>query len=685
MLDEINNYKNNSLDYENPIGEVFIKYFNCSQYIELNFRNPNSELLIHFLSLNCEIFIDPREEVDEISHYNYDAYYAIIKGSLNPKNFKIIPLINTKRIHSKNYKNRLYPLIINSIKINNFKTPELIVKENEPIFLYFNNNLKKINLIYKFENNNIEHPIVVSFFIKEKIKFKIEVSVGQKNIINRYINYKENVIIKPETQKENYAISITSEEDAISSTMIIKIIQNNSIPIYLQKNQLNLGFIPIEVDYYYYYIEVFEGEEGEIILFNKRQNGILISKTIEKNQNIIPKVDDFPKYYEDNEARYLKFNIHKQKLILENEQTKNCKKGCFLLITYYSDISKSLKIKGTEFSILIRILGDGSSLSKAINIPLNEYIFGFFGDIINISNNYYSIYIPYETKNIYLEINGKDILNYAMKGNYEKRIASPKGKGKMIIKLNERDFGLNSFKGEYISFKISKRNNNRIFSYYYFRILQENPGKNYLIYPLDTNKENYCETKNNKCYFLLKNEYNDLSNKISIYFGKNDISYKIFYMNNTDYYSNDLNLNNLNEVKEIVSFNDHLNLDLTIKELFALVVIESNSKKNEELAAISNFYIEQNSSTVNIYSYQLYHLSKKTFHQFYLDESYFFEYRILINNTEGEGYICFNQICDSNSYYIHLKAQKIYSFKIPDEPKFLIYAINNLTFKIKLS
>ena len=29
-----------------------------------------------------------------------------------------------------------------------------------------------------------------------------------------------------------------------------------------------------------------------------------------------------------------------------------------------------------------------------------------------------------------------------------------------------------------------------------------------MVYPLDTNKENYCITNDNKCYFLLKNEYN---------------------------------------------------------------------------------------------------------------------------------------------------------------------------------
>ena len=136
--------------------------------------------------------------------------------------------------------------------------------------------------------------------------------------------------------------------------MIVKITHNNSIPIYLQKHQLNLGFVPIGEYYYYYYTEVCNGKEGEIILFNKRQNGILISKIIEKNNKIIPDVNEFPKYNGNKMMSndYLEFNIYNQKLTFNSSHTEKCEKGCFLLIIYYSNISKSLDINGTEFSIL---------------------------------------------------------------------------------------------------------------------------------------------------------------------------------------------------------------------------------------------------------------------------------------------------------------------------------------------
>ena len=212
-----------------------------------------------------------------------------------------------------------------------------------------------------------------------------------------------------------------------------------------------------------------------------------------------------------------------------------------------------------------------------------------------------------------------------------------------------------------------------------------NYENDYIIYPLDTNKENYCTTKNKKCYFLLKNEYNELSNKILIYgFGKKDISYKVFYMNDSNYYSTDFNLNNLKEIKDIISYNGHLSLDLKTNEKFFLIVIESNSTEEENLSIVSNFYNLSNSPSIDIYSYQLYYLSENISQQFNLIKNLLIKYRILIYNAEGEGYICDNKICDFNNNFIYLKEQKIYSFSISNKNSFYICAKNNIIFNIKI-
>ena len=129
------------------------------------------------------------------------------------------------------------------------------------------------------------------------------------------------------------------------------------------------------------------------------------------------------------------------------------------MITYYSDISTSLEITGTEFSILSRIWDEEEFISQIINIPLNEYIFGYF-DETNVNIHYYSVFIPYETDNIYIEIHGKNILGYSKEGIVKINTYKTTGNTKKlfdecqnikIITLNKKDIGLNSFKGKYIS------------------------------------------------------------------------------------------------------------------------------------------------------------------------------------------------------------------------------------------
>ena len=679
-------------------GESKTVYFYNAKNLMICFQKfPASKfpILIHFLPIDCEIKIgndDIPQSIDikKINNYNYDAF-SLFTNNYNYTCLNIYNLINSSKKHIQ-----LYPLTINRIKFINPDIPILNAKENVPVFLYFNDILKKIKLVYEYTKSNVEHPMIVSFFIKEKIKFKIEISDDEMNITNRIINYKENIIIKPKPGK-TYNILITpneEEEGIINSTMIINIIQGNSTSIHLQKNQLNSGFIPKNIDYYYYYMDISKGEEGEIVLFNKRQNGILMSKIIPWVPSI-PGVDAFPKYNENNllSSDYSKFSIYNQKLSFNSSYTERCEYGCFLLITYYSNISKSLEINGTEFSILSRIWDKEELKSQIINIPLNEYIFGDF-DETNINIHYYSIFIPFDTDNIFIELHGMNILGYSQEGIVQINTSNitsntkklfDKFQNKIIIKLNKKDIGLDSIKGKYISFAFEKDNKD-IGSYYYFRILQKNPENNYIIYPLDTNKENLCETYDNKCYFLLKNEYNVLSNKIVIYgYGKNDISYKVFYMNDTDYYSSNLNLNHLNEINEIESLNGRLILDIKTDEPFILIEIKSNSKENEILTILSSFYTQQNLSSIDIYSYQLFHLSENGFQQYYLNQNSSIKYRILINNTEGEGYINFNQAYNNNNNnFIHLTEQKIYSFSIPKKTSFMIYAKNNLLYNIKI-
>ena len=143
--------------------------------------------MVHFYPLECKIYLtdsnDNEDNIYRISNYNYDAFYSLISKANS--SFIIKPLIYSI---NKEIKNIICPLIINSVKINNSEVPELVLNEKEPVLFYFKDNITKLNLIYNHDNN--KSPIIVSFFIKERVRFTVECNEGEE-LINKTIYYKE--------------------------------------------------------------------------------------------------------------------------------------------------------------------------------------------------------------------------------------------------------------------------------------------------------------------------------------------------------------------------------------------------------------------------------------------------------------------------------------------------------------
>ena len=142
-------------------GEVQTELMSNEKIYNFNFDVSNydnkSDLFVFFHPLDCQIKIaaisSENIQIHEISNYEYNAYYAIVKkNKLNITNFKIKPLINP--LNANNI-NRAFHLVINSFEKK--KKSNLFIKEKEPILLNFDNNLNDITLVYKL--NKIEYPI----------------------------------------------------------------------------------------------------------------------------------------------------------------------------------------------------------------------------------------------------------------------------------------------------------------------------------------------------------------------------------------------------------------------------------------------------------------------------------------------------------------------------------------------
>ena len=214
-------------------GQMQTEILNNSLIYVFHFSdfNNQSELFVNYYPLDCQIEIEVNNKNDvtitKISNYEYDAFSIVIKKNKTNSTFiRVKPLINP--LEEKN-KKRDYHLVINNFDENN---PQLILNEKYPTLIYFYSNVKRMNFSYNL--NNSEEPVVISFFIKERIKFNA--TILDSKIPNRIIAYKDNIIIDPKNfsqKNKNIFISINKLNDK-NCSMIVKVSGNNS-PFYLIK------------------------------------------------------------------------------------------------------------------------------------------------------------------------------------------------------------------------------------------------------------------------------------------------------------------------------------------------------------------------------------------------------------------------------------------------------------------
>ena len=270
-----------------------IKYFQISKFNFSKNENENDLLQVNIHSINCNIEI--KSDVKIINKINLNTYSILI----NPKNetIDIEPIFDV--IYGEyrlNYENKTCYLSLNSYFLNDLN-PNIQLDNNEKNIFYFDgkdNDL--LNISYKINNISNNNNFVSLNFMLEDSSFLIDVSYSNfENSISKLINNSANIYLNSsfltKNNKSKEAISengvlkikITNNKKEKPSLIYFKVIEMNTVSL-LEKNDLNFGFLTTQTTNQYYYTEVFKGEEGELMLHNKRFYGELYGKIIEKNE-----------------------------------------------------------------------------------------------------------------------------------------------------------------------------------------------------------------------------------------------------------------------------------------------------------------------------------------------------------------------------------------------------------------
>jgi hypothetical protein len=194
------------------------------------------------------------------------------------------------------------------------------------------------------------------------------------------------------------------------------ITQVDGAPIYLSKNILRKDFL-VGDHPKYFYLDIGSEEMGDISINYKRNSGNIYAKIVKKDELKEDKnanwrgIYTFPRTVENT----LRYETYLKKIFISPDNTKECTKGCYVLITVQSSNVRDLnytdeKNSTIPYSITItpRIiqsnLRDYTHIPK-VTIPLNEYIIGN----IEISNDnetlyyYYDVMLPFESEYLMID------------------------------------------------------------------------------------------------------------------------------------------------------------------------------------------------------------------------------------------------------------------------------------------
>ena len=530
------------LKNDEPIASGLSKtyYIKYSQITNLSFNIENNErknelLQVNIHSINCNIKVNPKEKIIN------QTYFSTYSFQINPENENITIEPEIDKIdgeYKENYEKKYCYLSINSY-FNDESQSNLKIENKEDNFFYLNSKKNELpNIFYeiksisddsfislKFQFKDSDFSINISYYIDDK--FIKSSSKDISNSTNIYLN--SDFLIKNEKSivaiGKNGIIKINiKQKKEIDINMHLKIIEKNTICL-LEKNILSFGFLTAKTTYQYYYAEVFEGEEGELMLHNKRFYGELYGKIIPKNEtNKILLYDTSIYPSSSSEDGNLEYNPHYLQLKYNYKNTSNCFNGCYLLITYEQYKSNQSEENNTsigyEFTILSRTWNYTDYLSQIIDIPYNEFILGCF-NTKGTQDHYYSFYIPSGVGQILMEIEGNYLDLFYDYGRRRINTINPMSSTKKEDLDNKKEILiLNTTSEQILSFILRpKIYYSNIFSFYYFRILyfKENETK---YYPIDSYLGNLClpEYFNEKyyCNFILKFDYNESNAKFAI-------------------------------------------------------------------------------------------------------------------------------------------------------------------------
>ena len=617
------------------------------EFIHIQADNKRTPYIVNIIPINCEIDVKLNNEnknkreikPNKLGHFEDIILYEDENYNITNLKYEVM----MKNFKGKKPKNNLCYFYVGASE-SSIEFPTLL-RENTPYTRTLSKNMS--TAIFSWPFPSIDGDVSIKINLENEKRIKAVATFNNEDINN--VNESNSVSLEfSKSTMIELPETILNKNKGKNFPIFLKIslidnpnILNSKIPVEVSLSTVRRTPQLIEKGVFrrvgsndnainYFFFEVQEGEEGEIILDFKRGNGNMFAKMINISDNLIiekewrnkiklPKENDFDKD--------LIYNGITQNI---RYKIKKCDQSCFIVfgVKTADDMKKHQNLFSSEYNLMVRIIDNQiENLNyNAVNIPMNEFIIGsLYNSTSKKFNDSYILNIPDVLVGFEIEFKSLNATIYISKGNNFdinskcKIQPSEKIQIKEISKKNNCSFDIDDEISEKDIFRfiisIENIDNNSTDILYYFRIRPIYKNRPHII-DINADKETMCKLNKKVCNLLVPlYSYDEISHIVLYAEADSSIKFKRKVIESSDFdkcdtydcFTNLLPGENEKEIIQKYITTEGINFH---KNKYFMVSIISDLSNDMEIpiASAMKTYISSTEPTIN--SIQIIYITK---------------------------------------------------------------------------
>ena len=395
---------------ENKNFTIDIYSINCE--IEVIRNILNEEKYLNQTNYVFQDFITNNDSIYNEEYYNYTIKLKKmdIKSEYSPSCMAYVSSLDQNTEADKDYQQR-HLLVIESI-IN-----RIILNKEVP------------SIEYIYPHISPKGHVLINIDWQTNSKIYINISIGNtNNIYKEIVTFQPQYIIITENElRSNNNCPYNEKRPNQVCSIIVKIKLDSQFyddepnmeftirskapfPAYISKLDLRKDIV-VGNYFQYFYTEVSSEEKGNIFIKFDRGNGKIYVRIVPKDRNEEEGwMNKFILPDENNNDENIAYNYYTRNIYYDNNSTRECKSGCYLLFKIEPNFSEKYYTSDTiAYPITLSIKAENSKITPSeddkpvVRIPLNEFILGNAKVIKDTFDFFYSLIIPYDCEAINIE------------------------------------------------------------------------------------------------------------------------------------------------------------------------------------------------------------------------------------------------------------------------------------------